>query len=204
MAIISDGTTMADAGAFSASLGSMIHIKTLTLSNAATASFVDGASSVVLDNTYPIYKISFIGMNSRSDNVHFTWQASVNTGSGYGVATTSSFFEAFHAQNDAEAGIAYDHRYDNHNSTSFTKLDRASSSTTSRVGSGEMFLFNPSSTTFVKNWHCRYQGALRASYCDEFYVAGYVNTTSAVDAIQFKYSGGNMDGKIKLYGIKDS
>jgi len=204
VAIISNGTTIADAAAFSVSLGSMVHIKTLTLSNAATASFVDGADSVVLDDTYPLYKISFIGMNSKSDNVHFTWQASINTGSGYGVAITSSFLDIYHGEDDSEAALAYDARYDNHNSTSFTKLDRASSSTTSRVGSGEMILFNPSSTTYVKNWHCRYQGALRASYCDEFYTAGYVNTASAVDAIQFKYSGGNMDGKIKLYGIKDS
>jgi hypothetical protein len=38
-----------------------------------------------------------------------------------------------------------------------------------------------------------------------FHVAGYGNTTSAVDAVQFKFSPSNIDaGTIKLYGIKDS
>ena len=36
----------------------------------------------------------------------------------------------------------------------------------------------------------------------ETFVAGYMNTTSAVDAIQFKMSSGNIDaGTIKLYGV---
>ena len=37
------------------------------------------------------------------------------------------------------------------------------------------------------------------------YISGYANTTSAVDAVQFAMSSGNIDsGTIKLYGIKDS
>ena len=36
-----------------------------------------------------------------------------------------------------------------------------------------------------------------------FFVAGYGNTTSAVNAIQFKMSSGNTDaGTIYMYGIK--
>ena len=46
MAFVSNGTTILDAGAFSASLGSMVHIKTLTASSSSTLSFVDGASRV--------------------------------------------------------------------------------------------------------------------------------------------------------------
>ena len=68
-----------------------------------------------------------------------------------------------------------------------------------------MFLFNPSSTTFVKHF------ILRAPYHEgsngivEYFVAGYGNTTSAVDAIIFRMDIGNIDsGTIKLYGIKDS
>ena len=40
MAFISNGTTMLDATAFSASLGSMVHIKTLTASNSGDLSFL--------------------------------------------------------------------------------------------------------------------------------------------------------------------
>jgi hypothetical protein len=36
------------------------------------------------------------------------------------------------------------------------------------------------------------------------YVAGYCNTTTAIDGVQFKMSSGNIDsGTIKLYGIGD-
>ena len=33
------------------------------------------------------------------------------------------------------------------------------------------------------------------------FVAGYGNTTSAINAIQFKMSSGNIDGTILMYGI---
>ena len=34
------------------------------------------------------------------------------------------------------------------------------------------------------------------------YVAGYFNTTSAIDEIQFKFDSGNIDtGTIKMYGV---
>jgi hypothetical protein len=68
MAIISNGTTIADAGAFSVSLGSMVHIKTLTASASATLSFVDGTADVVLDSTYPIYKFEFINIHPSSND----------------------------------------------------------------------------------------------------------------------------------------
>jgi hypothetical protein len=40
------------------------------------------------------------------------------------------------------------------------------------------------------------------AFCMNSYVAGYCNTTSAVNAIDFKMSSGNIDGTIYLYGIK--
>ena len=71
MAIISNAVTIADAGAFSASLGALTLIKTLTLSNAATASFVHGASNVVFDSTYPIYRFEFINMHPVTNSAEF-------------------------------------------------------------------------------------------------------------------------------------
>ena len=71
MAIISNGTTIADAGAFSVNLGSMALIKTLTASSSANLSFVDGSSSVVLDNTYPVYLFKYINMHPATNDVEF-------------------------------------------------------------------------------------------------------------------------------------
>ena len=71
MAIISNAVTIADAGAFSVSLGSMVLIKTLTASSSATLTFVHGASSVVLDSTYPIYIFKFINIHPANDADYF-------------------------------------------------------------------------------------------------------------------------------------
>ena len=67
---------------------------------------------------------------------------------------------------------------------------------------GQLTIFNPSSTTFVKHFISRMQSAAEGDWSQEFYMAGYGNTTSAVDAVQFKFVSGNIDsGVIKLYGI---
>jgi hypothetical protein len=51
--------------------GSMVLIKTLTASSSSTLSFVDGSSSVVLDNTYPVYMFKFINIHPQNNNVDF-------------------------------------------------------------------------------------------------------------------------------------
>ena len=63
--------------------GSMTLIKTLTASSSSTLSFVNGSSDVVLDSTYPIYKFSFINMHPATNNVGFSFNFSVDTGSNY-------------------------------------------------------------------------------------------------------------------------
>mgnify|MGYP001188013545 FL=1 len=92
MAIISNAVTIADAGAFSASLGSMTLIKTLTASSSATLAFVDGAASVVLDNTYPIYKFEFINIHAATDQADFTFQVNAAGASGFNETITSTHF----------------------------------------------------------------------------------------------------------------
>jgi hypothetical protein len=71
--------------------------------------------------------------------------------------------------------------------------------------SGEMFLYNPSSTTFVKHFVSRTSTSRPADRANDIFMAGYCNVTAAIDAVQFKMNSGNIDaGTIKLYGIKDS
>ena len=95
MAFISNGTTMLDAGAFSVSLGSLVLIKTLTASSSSTLSFVDGSSSVVFDNTYPIYKFEFINIHAGTDQANFQFNGSTNTGSAYNTTKSSSFYYSY-------------------------------------------------------------------------------------------------------------
>ena len=187
--------------------GAITLIKTLTASSSATLSFVHGSSDVVLDSTYPIYVFKFINMHPATNNVDFMFNLSVDSGSNYNVTKTSSAFRAHH--NEADDGtpfVRYETTADLAQSTAFQGLTREDlGNANDKSVSGFLHLFNPSSTTFVKHFMATTQSVHEADSSDENFVAGYGNTTSAVDAVQFKMSSGNIDsGKIKLYGIKDS
>ena len=205
MAVISNGTTLINAGALDSAVptGSMVHIKTLTASSSATLSFVDGASSVVLDGTYKKYVFKFIDIHPATDDQSFTFQGSTNTGGAYGVNITSTSFRTYQQENDGGSGLGYLTDYDLAQSTGFQRLGQTVGNANDECFSGQLFLFDPSNTTFVKHFIARNVHAGYADYVGDGFTAGYFNTTSAIDAIQFKFASGNIDsGTIKLYGIK--
>ena len=205
MAFISNGTTMLDAGAFSVSLGAMTLIKTLTASSSANLSFVHGSSSVVLDNTYPIYLFKIINCHPATDEVDFSFQGSINSGSGYGVTMTSTGFSAYHNEGGTAQGVGYEGQLDQEQGKGFHQLSYDTSNDSDHVINGELFLFDPSNTTFVKHFLARTSNNHYNNYELDTYSGGYFNTTSAINAIQFKFGSGNIDaGTIKLSGIKDS
>ena len=184
--------------------GAMTHIKTLTASSSSTLSFVHGTDGVVLDSTYPIYVFKFI-------NIHPSGTADVfsvnfrDGGSDYDAVKTSTSFRAYHTESDGAASLDYLTGYDLAQATSIQWLTGSLGNDNDQCAVGTLHLFNPSSTTFVK--HFIYRGV--QSFNDDgeldFFVAGYCNTTAAIDGVQFTMSAGTMDsGKIKLYGIKDS
>ena len=182
--------------------GSLVPIKTLTASSSATLSFVHGTDGVVLDSTYPIYKFEFINMHPAS-STEFQFQTSTNSGSSYGVTLTSTYFYAYHTEADNASGLTYFAGGDLAQSTSFQRLSRVHNDNDTSC-SGSLTLFNPSSTTFVKHYMSNFNEE-NQTYSQNPYTAGYFNTTSAINAVQFKMASGNIDsGKIKLYGIKDS
>ena len=183
----------------------LTHIKTLTASSSATLSFVNGSDDVVLDSTYPIYVFKFINIHAATDAADFLVNFSTDTGSNYNVAKTSTYYTVYHNEADSATNLGYDDAHDSQQSTGFQKLQTNSGTDNDQSCSGEMFLFNPSSTTFVKHFISVMQTYHNADYSLQNPVAGHLNTTSAVDAVQFKMDSGNIDaGTIKLYGIKDS
>ena len=187
--------------------GSMILIKEQTASSSSTISFVDGSGGVVLDSTYPIYKFEFINMHPATDNVALNINFSSDGGSNYNVTKTTTFFDAFHDEGGTNPSLGYRVGGDLAQSTGEIILNFNSG-----VGNendenccGNMFLFAPSSTTFVKHFMVINQTSAYSNYSINEFVAGYCNTTSAVDGVRFKMSSGNIDaGTIKLYGIRDS
>ena len=185
--------------------GDMTLIKSQTASSSATISFVDGTSDVVLDNTYPIYLFKIINTHPATDGQKITFQGSTNTGSSYGVTATTTAFDAEHSEGDANS-FSYNTSSDLAQGTGFQPLSLNNiGNDNDQSASGELFLFNPSSTTFVKHFIYTGSSLNNGDYLSNDFVAGYFNTTSAIDAIQFKMESGNIDaGTIKLYGIKDS
>ena len=205
MAIISNATTIADAGAFSTGQGALTLIKTLTASNSANLTFVHGTSSVVLDSTYPVYLFKFINIHTVSDNQKLQMNMSIDSGSNYNIEKTTTCLQNYHYENDAEAIFAYDTGDDAAAATGNIPITAAGiGSDNDESLSGEMYLFNPSSTTFVKHFMVTVNDHLNALSLQTF-ITGYGDTTSAVNAVKFLAASGNLDsGTIKLYGIKDS
>ena len=203
MAIISNAVTIADAGAFSVGLGDMVHIKTLTASSSANLTFVHGASSVVLDSTYPIYKFVFINIHNSAESI---FQVNFRDGgTNYDATKTTTYFYPYNAENDGERAIIYSAADDLAQSTDPQRLARSYGIENDESISGELTLFNPSSTTFVKHFIANTAFMGNGDYSHNNFVSGYFNLTAAIDEIQFKMSSGNIDsGIIKLYGIKDS
>ena len=179
------------------STGNMVLISSQTASNSASISFTTG-----LDSTYKEYQFWFIDVHPRTDDVDFSFNLSTDSGSNYNVTKTSSFFLAYHNESGSNAVLEYDGGYDLAQSTSFQKITNNSGNDADQSSSGSVILFNPSSTTYVKHFICNTSTVSYHDYHRNAFCAGYGNTTSAVNAVQFKMSSGNFDGTILMYGIK--
>ena len=186
-------------------LGEMRFIKKITASSSATISFVDGTSDVVLDNTYKEYLFTFNNIHAATNDATFKFNGSSDTGSNYNVTKTTTFFRAEHEEGDGSTELAYKTGRDLAQGTGFATLIGGPGNDNDQATSGYLYLFNPSSTTYVKHFLASLNTSTDDNKSRNSFVTGYFNTTSAVDAIQFKNASNDIDaGKIKLYGLKDS
>jgi hypothetical protein len=184
---------------------SMTLIKTLTASNDANVDFEHGSSSVVLDSTYPVYLFKFINLHPVTNEVYFSFQANGAGETGFNESITSTAFRTFHFEDANNAGLGYRTAWDQANGTSYQRVGELIGNQNDESLSGNLFLFNPSSTTFVKHFMSTVSLYYSADGAIQTNTAGYFNTTTAIDQVVFKMSSGNIDsGTIKLYGIKDS
>jgi len=177
--------------------GGLNLISTQTASSSSTIDFTSGIDSTYKEYIFKFYNVHPDGGTGR----HFSFQGSTDGGSSYGVNITSTFFQADHNEADTTANLTYEGGKDLAQSTSFQRVLSSITANADDSGSGTLHIFEPSSDTFVK--HFIATGTLVAdAYVNANYVAGYFNTTSAIDAIQFKFDSGNIEsGVIKLYGV---
>ena len=201
MGLISNGTTVFDAGAMASGFGgSMVFIKKLTASSSATLSFVHGSGGVDF-STYKEYMFTFKSIHAESAVNSFNFNGSIDAGSNYNVAKTTTYFSAYLNENDSSGTLEYSTSQDLAQATSFQKLAGTVSVDNDHALSGYLHLFNPSSTTFVKHfiWSCNYG---YETGTENPHGAGYFNTTSDIDAVRFQMTSDAIDaGDICLYGI---
>ena len=175
----------------------------LSTSTASSSSDVSITSNI--DSTYPIYKFEFINIHPSADSNQFLINFSDDGGSSYDVTKTSSVFRAYQNEAGDDTAFGYSTTNDLAQGTGIQKLATSLGADNDHTTQGSLWLFNPSSTTFVKHFICRITTNSSDDEIMDFFVAGYCNTTSAVNAAQFSMSSGNIDaGTIKLYGLGDS
>ena len=205
MGVISNGTTLLDAGALDSGIatGAMTLIKTLTASSSATLSFLNGTSSVVFDDTYDSYVFKFYDIHPASDDRDFGFQVDVGTGTSYAQTITSTSFLAEHTEGGSSGSLAYNTSRDQANGTANQIIASGVGNDNDQACSGELTIFSPSSGTFVKHFMSTSNVAHNNQFTQNWFIAGYINTTTALTRVQFKFNSGNIDsGIIKMYGIK--
>lgn len=172
-------------------------IATQTASSSSSLSFTSG-----IDSTYNVYEFHFINMHPATDNQGITFQVNAVGQTGFNETITSSFFRAKHNENDAATGLDYVADYDQAQGTSYQRLCNDVGNDNDQSTSGIFTLYAPSSTTYVKHLTARFSETHASDIHMDNFVAGYINTTSAIDEIDFKFASGNIDaGKIHMYGV---
>jgi len=182
--------------------GALNLLSTQTASNAANVSF-----TTQLTSTYDVYIFKFFDWNPATDGTDCTFNGSIDGGSNYNVTKTTSIFRAYHGENDSNTGLDYEAAEDIAQDTGYQNLSFYCGGDADECSAGELYLFGPSSTTYLKHFYSTVQmiqGGEGIDSTQNIFVGGYFNTTSAINAIDFKCSAGNMDAVIKLYGISKS
>ena len=181
------------------SLGTWTFISKTTASSDATVSIASG-----IDSTYKLYVITCKNIHPETTNSEFRINFR-DGGSAYDATKTTTFVKSRHAENDAVAATVYDDGGDLAESTGGHLLMENVGADNDASCSGIIYLFDPSSTTFVKHFITDFNSSSGDNSSDHIQVAGYCNVTAAIDGVQFSFSADSIQsGTIKLYGLGDS
>ena len=173
-------------------------IATQTASADSSLSFTSG-----IDSTYDVYEFHFVNMHPSSDGtLGLSFQVTADGRTGFNETITSTAFRAIHREDGAFGSLSYQTGRDQAEGQAYQNLWAGAGADNDQAGSGILTLYNPSSTTYVKHFVSRSQHAGDGDYSMQYFIAGYINTTSAIDEIDFKFNTGNIDaGTIKMFGV---
>jgi hypothetical protein len=201
MGVISNGTTLLDAGATSSGVfsGATVLLATTTLtSNAAVIDFTNPAMS----STYKEYVFKIINIHPENDDVTFGCQFETGTGTQYTTAITSTMFRSTNGEDSSSGGLAYLSSGDLGDNTGLLPLASSIGNDADQCVAGELHIFEPSSATFMKHFTATFNSIAHSNRTNNQFIAGYANITTALTRVRFKFSGGDIGaGTIKMYGI---
>ena len=212
MGVISNGTTLLDAGALDSGVptGKLTLIKTLTASSSSTLSFIDGAASVVLDDTYGVYIIKFINVHPQTNDTQFGMQFNAAGAADFNETITNTIFKSRQEEDASPAELALDVGGVLTQETGLCKISHPVGNLANEALSGHVTLYNPSSTTFLKNFISVVNHSYPSASADvnangqtmNIFTNGYINTASAIDEVKFQFVSGNIEsGTIQLFGL---
>ena len=174
----------------------------LILSQTATTGTANISFTANIDSTYDVYMFVFINIHPSTDGARLDFQGSTNGGSSYGVDLSSTAYTAYHKEDGSSGTLTYAASRDQGSGTTFQELCSGIGTDNDQNAAGILYLYSPASTTYMKNWCCRSNVYELGDYTQEYFMSGYFNTTSAINALRFQMNTGNIDdGTIKMYGI---
>ena len=185
-------------GVAGVSTGDVVLLSSQTASDSASLDFTSG-----IDSTHGEYIFKFYNINPATNDKNFTFQVNATDGADYDdSAITSTVFEAEHYEDNSVARLRYEPNDDQAEGTAFQILAEGMGNGGDESLAGEMHLFNPSSTTYVKHFYATTNAYRHPDSSRQTFAAGYINDTTAIDDIRFQMSSGNFDGTIKMWGVK--
>jgi hypothetical protein len=177
--------------------GALNLLQTQTASGSASISFTTG-----LDSTYDEYWFIFNNIHPSGNTGGLGINFSTDGGSNWNVTKTTTSFVAQHAENNTIAQIDYGGGYDLAQSTSDQEICQNVYTGNDESVSGIVKLYNPSSTIYVKHFISETNSVFASARSWHNLVAGYCNTTSAINGVIFRFDTNNMDdGTIQLFGV---
>ena len=175
----------------------LVYISTATASSSASLDITSG-----IDSTYNEYQFHYVNCHPATNSVWLTFQVNAAGASGFNETMTTSYFRAYHYENDSATSLEYQTSSDQAEGTAYQRITTNAGNDNDQSVSGVLTLYAPSSTTYVKHFASRSNSAWQGDGSFETHVGGYVNTTSAIDEISFQFSSGNIDaGSIHMYGV---
>lgn len=177
--------------------GSLVKISSATASSDASVEFTTG-----IDSTYKAYLFLFTAVHPSADTDSFSVSFSTDGGSTYGLSKTASYFRAFVDEGQTSEAIGLIGAKTYGNQTHAAYLAQGVGADADQSFSGELWLYEPASTTYMKNFKGTFATAESSNFAIQQYVGGYINTTSAVNAVKFTFASANVDaGEITMYGV---